>query len=86
MPRTKMTQAIYKPKPNLLAELLKIYKDESGLHDVQIAKRMGWANRQTANDKLNQPVRMWRVGELLEYCKIVGCPWSLATEAIQESV
>lgn len=84
MPRTHLTEKFCKPKvppPNYLSELLKRYKKASRLTDEEIAEQMG-TSRKTVNTYLNQKPENWNIGDLKQYCTLLGIPFETAAEAV----
>lgn len=83
MPRTHLTDKYCKPKVpprNELSELLKHYKNASGMTGDEMARKLG-TSRPTVSHKLNQSADAWNIGDLRNYCDLLGVPFADALDA-----
>lgn len=81
MPKVKYLTPAAKPKPyNALAAVLRGYKLASGLTSEQIGKKLG-VTPEYVRAQIGKPADRWNIGQLKEYCAVIGCPVSEAMEA-----
>ena len=81
MPKVNYLTPAAKPKPyNALAATLRGYKLAAGLTSEQIGRQLG-VTPEYVRRQLGKPADAWNIGQLKEYCAVIGCPVQAALEA-----
>lgn len=78
MPKVKY--CLPQPKVNYLAQVFRDYRRERCLTSVDIAEAVG-TTPENARRNMNKPSKTWTVGQLMQYCDVIGIPYSVAFEA-----
>ena len=79
MPKVTWISRPRKPV-NYLAAVLREYKRAAGLTSAQIADMME-CTPEHVRALLGKPADNWRIGQLKQFCDVIGCPYSEAFEA-----
>ncbi len=69
-----------KPKVNYLAAVLREYKRAAGLTSEKIADLLN-VSPEHVRYMIGKPADKWNIGQLKEYCDVIGCPYAEALEA-----
>ena len=68
------------PKVNHLAALFRAYRKASGMTSAMIAAKIG-CTADNARRNMNKPGKDWTVGQLCQYCDVLGIPYEEAFAA-----
>lgn len=79
MPKVKWLPAT-RPKINYLAALFRAYRKATWLTSREIGAAIG-CSPENARHQMNKEGRLWQIGMLLQYCDVLGIPYSEALES-----
>ena len=80
MPAIKYLQVKPKPKVNYLRGVFASYRAANGLTSESVAEKLG-CSAQNVRAQWAKPAKEWKIGALMDYCDVMGIPYSEALEA-----